>query len=79
MARNTPLKALQPASFHPVPSSSRRTAPLPQTTGDMSATVHKSRQAAVTAERAVENYTRIEDTEMPSTPRTIIAMGCFSM
>ena len=33
---------------------------------------------AVTAEGAWEYFTKIEDMEMPSTPITIIIIGCFS-
>ena len=78
MARNRPLRALKSAKGHFTPSSSRGTAPLPQTTGVIRATVHSSRQAAVTAAGAVENFTKIEDREMPMTPRTIIVIGRFS-
>jgi hypothetical protein len=37
-----------------------------------------SRKAAVTAEGAVEYLTKIDDSEIPRTPTTIMIMGCFS-
>jgi len=48
------------------------------TTGVIKITVHSNRQAAVTAEGAVEYLTKMDDREMPMTPTTIIIMGCFS-
>ena len=34
--------------------------------------------AKITAAGAVENFTKMEDREMPATPRTIMTMGRFS-
>ena len=40
---------------------------------------HRRRKAAVTAEGAVENFTKMAEREMPSMPTMIMIMGCFSI
>jgi len=49
--------------------------------GDVNVTVTLTEGAitAVTAEGADENLTKMEESEMPITPITIMISGCFSM
>ena len=74
-----PLKVLRITSRAGVVKNSCLTVEEAKTAGVIKTTVHKSRKAAVTAEGAVEYFTKIEDREMPMTPMTIMIMGCFSM
>ena len=73
-----PLQMLRITSRAGVVKNSRRTVGEAKTAGVIKTTVHKSRKAAVTAEGAVEYFTKIEDREMPITPMMIMIMGCFS-
>ena len=78
-AKNNPLITLKTTLFFSNENSSRRTSFLPNTTGDIKSTVHSNRNAAVTADGAVEYLTKIADMEIPKIPTTIIIIGCFSM